>query len=99
MQTIGSWRHNKTWAKQLGQCGRVVAATIVRVAADEQVAFSPYPYLLVDFPIGRKAVIGVQGESFKIGDQVKLVLRKLSREGAEEIISYGLKAEKVNEKS
>lgn len=95
MQTIEYWRKNKDWQQYLGKRAEVIAQTLVHVSAQKQEAFLPYPYLIVDLGIERKELMGVLGESFQIGDQVELVLRKLSQEDPAELISYGLKARKV----
>ena len=48
MQAIEYWRHNKTWAKDLGKKGKVLAATEVFVGAEEQEKQLPYFYVLVE---------------------------------------------------
>ncbi len=95
MKTTESWRNNKNWSKYLGKEGTVISASLMEVAASDQVAFLPYAYLLVDLGEEKISLMGVAGESFEIGDQVKLVLRKIKKEAPEEVIAYGLKAAHV----
>ena len=95
MKTIEYWRSNKKWNKLLGKTGKVITNTFIRVAPPEQEGLAPYSYLLVDFGDQKLEMMGVAHQEFKIGDQVKAVLRKIKKENSEEILVYGLKAEKI----
>ena len=95
MKITESWRSNKNWSKYLGREGKVISTTMMEVAATDQLAFLPYAYMVVDLGESKISVMGVAGETFAIGDRVKLVLRKIKKESQEEIIVYGLKATHV----
>ena len=95
MKITESWRSNKNWSKYLGREGKVISAAMMEVAATDQLAFLPYAYLVVDLGEEKVSVMGVAGAGFAIGDRVKLVLRKIKREAAAEVIVYGLKATHV----
>lgn len=94
MQITEAWRSNKNWSKYLGKRGRVLAVSLMEVAASEQIAFLPYSYLLVDLGDEKISLMGVASQNFSIGDEVEIVLRKIKKEAQAEVIVYGLKAEK-----
>jgi uncharacterized OB-fold protein len=96
MQAIEYWRHNKTWAKDLGKKGKVLAATEVFVGAEEQEKQLPYFYVLVDFGKERKTMMAALGENLRAGDEVEVVFRKLAESTPEAIIHYGLKVRKCS---
>jgi uncharacterized OB-fold protein len=88
------WRLNKTWQKWLGKRGTVIVATTIRVPAEEQSAFAPYDFVLIDFGKVKHSFMGVGHESFQPGDQVRCVLRKLAQPSSAAIIPYGIKVTK-----
>ncbi len=94
MKITEYWRSHQQWSKYLGQKGRVVATSMMEVAASDQSTLVPYAYVLVELEQeqGRISVMGAAGEQFMIGDQVELVLRKIKKEHQHEVIVYGLKA-------
>jgi uncharacterized OB-fold protein len=94
MNILESWRANQQWSTYLGQQGRVLASSHMEVAATDQVGFTPYSYVLVEVAGERLSLMGAVGEDFQAGDQVRIVLRKLKREAAAEVITYGLKVTK-----
>lgn len=96
MQITEAWRSNKNWSKYLGQRAKVLAVSLMEVAASEQVAMLPYAYLLLDLGGEKISMMGVASQNFSIGDEVEIVLRKLKKEAQSEVIVYGLKAEKIS---
>lgn len=94
MKPAQYWRQNKEWKKWLGRSGKVVASTIVRVAAPERTSFTPYSYVLVDFGQERHEFMGVGHQVFEIGQEVECVLRKIAVLSQEELIPYGIKVQK-----
>lgn len=95
MKITESWRAHQKWSQYLGKEGLVLATSMMEVAATERLAFLPYSYLLIDLGEEHISVMGVAHQEFQIGDQVKLVLRKLKAEAESDIIVYGLKALKI----
>ncbi len=95
MQITEYWRSNKNWSKYLGQKGKVLSVTMMEVSASDQTELLSYAYLLVDLGKEKISLMGVAHQKFKIGDEVEIVLRKIKKEAAQEIICYGLKAEKT----
>jgi len=89
------YRQNKTWSTWLGKKGKVLASTIVRVAAPEQAAFTPYSYVLVDFGDAKHEFMGTGNDVFSPGDEVECVLRKIAVPNSQELIPYGIKIQKV----
>lgn len=95
MQITEYWRSNQLWSKNLGKKGKVIAVSMMDVAATDQVSLLPYSYLLIELEDSRISVMGAAHESFKVGDEVELVLRKIKKEATQDIITYGLKAKHV----
>ena len=95
MQITEYWRSNQSWSKKLGKKGKVLAVSMMEVAATDQVSLLPYSYLLVELEDENISVMGAAHESFEVGDEVELVLRKIKKEATQDIITYGLKAEHV----
>ena len=95
MQITEYWRSNQFWSKNLGKKAKVVAVSMMEVAATDQSELLPYAYLLVDLGDEKISVMGAAHEHFKIGDEVELVLRKIKKEATKDIIIYGLKASHV----
>ncbi len=93
------WRQNKDWKNWIGKKGTVIASTIVRVAAPERAAFTPYSYVLVDFKSEKHEFMGTGHEVFKSGDEVICVLRKTAVLEDHELIPYGIKVEKVDKRA
>ena len=96
MQITEYWRANKNWAKYLGKKGKVIAASMMEVAASDQTELLPYAYLLIELEQEKISLMGSAHQQFSIGDEVQIVLRKIKKEAQEEIICYGLKAEKLS---
>ncbi len=94
MQITEYWRSNKTWSKYLGRKAKVLAVSMMDVAATDQVELLPYAYLLLELLDNQEKIsmMGAAHQFFLIGDEVEIVLRKIKKEGPTEIISYGLKA-------
>ena len=95
MQITEYWRSNKQWSKYLGKKAKVLAVSLMEVAASDQATLLPYSYLLLDLGKKKISLMGVAHQEFKVGDEVEIVLRKLKKEAKEEIITYGLKASHV----
>lgn len=94
MQITEYWRSNKNWAKYLGKQGKVLAVSMMDVAATDQTQLLPYAYLLLDLGTEKISLMGAAAETFAVGDLVEIVLRKIKKEQSAEIIAYGLKATK-----
>ncbi|MBU1033336.1 hypothetical protein KKI22_00090 [Patescibacteria group bacterium] len=95
MQITEYWRSNKQWSKYLGKKAKVLAVSLMEVAASDQTSLLPYSYLLLDLGKNKISLMGAAHQEFKVGDEVEIVLRKIKKEAKEEIIVYGLKAEKI----
>ncbi len=95
MQITEYWRSNQLWAKYLGKKAKVIAVSMMEVAATDQTDLLPYAYLLVKIGSEKISLMGAAHQEFQIGDQVELVLRKIKKESTKDIIVYGLKAAHV----
>lgn len=89
------WRHQSTVREWLGRVGTVVGCTSIRTSLPELSYLLPYDFALVDFAGERREVMATTGTKLAVGDQVKMVLRKLGQADASGLIEYGLKLEKV----
>lgn len=96
MKPAAYWRSSKEWSKWLGRRGKVIVATMVTVAAPDQESLTPYAYAIVDFEGEKKEFMGAGNAELRTGDDVECVLRKLSVSQPHELISYGIKVEKVS---
>ncbi len=90
------WRLNKDWSNWIGQRGRVLASTLIRVSSPDCEALLPFSYVVVDFGNDKREMMGADHEVFEIGDEVICVLRKTAVTQDNELIEYGLKVTKVN---
>lgn len=96
MKPAQYWRQNKEWSKWLGRKGKVVASTMVRVAAPDRSLFTPYSYVIVEFGKERHEFMGASNDELVIGDVVECVLRKIGTSEKHELIQYGIKVAKVS---
>ena len=95
MKPAEYWRKQTLWAKHLLKTGTVVQSTLLRVVPTAQAEYAPYSFLIVRVEDDTLEVMGVPGETFESGDQVRLVLRRIAACSDTEPIAYGIKAEKV----
>lgn len=90
------WRANKQWSQWLGKRGTVVASTLIRVAEGALAAWTPYPFVLVEFTDGtRHEYMGTGNQAYEPGDTVECVLRRLAVAGSHEVIPYGIKVQRI----
>lgn len=90
------WRQNAIRQKMLGQVGRVVASTYIRVTATELSLLAPYSYLIVDFGGQRAEMMGAGQQQFKIGDLVRGIWRRITTSDSQGVINYQIKAEPIS---
>lgn len=95
MKPAEYWRKQALWSKHLLKTGTVVQSTLLRVVPGAQSEYAPYSFLIVQVEDNTLEVMGVPGETFESGDQVRLVLRRIAASSDAEPIAYGIKAEKV----
>ena len=88
------WRHQKKINTVLGQEGKIVSFTVVRVAPLEFKQQAPYPVVIVRTKEGKKLVgqlVDWEKKHLKIGQKVKAVYRKIKEPTPEGVIPYGIK--------
>ena len=95
MKPAEYWRKKDSWAGLLLKTATVVQSTHIFVPPKAQAAFAPYSFLLISIEGKKMELMGVPGQEFKKGDQVRLVLRRIASNSESEPIPYGLKAEKI----
>lgn len=99
MKPAQYWRSNKDWNEWLGRTGQVLAVTTIRTGSPEFAYLVPYSYALVDFNGEKKEMLATGNDMLKIGDSVICVLRKMGRTDEKSIIDYGLKVQKLTERT
>lgn len=95
---IKIWRHQKKIARHIGQTGKIVSFTLVRVAPLEFKQQASYPVVIVKMKNGRTMVgqlVDWKNKNLKIGQKVKVVYRKIREPDSEGIIPYGIKFKPV----
>lgn len=95
MKPAEYWRKSKLWHRDILQEGTVIQSTFIHVPPSAQADFAPYSFLVVKLATKTVEVMGVPGVTFKTGDTVRLVLRRVASNQHSEPIPYGLKAEKI----
>ncbi|MBC8312838.1 MAG: Zn-ribbon domain-containing OB-fold protein [Candidatus Cloacimonetes bacterium] len=79
----------------LPENGKIVTFTIIRVAPQQFETEVPYAIAIVELENGVRLttqVVDCNPEKLKIGNEIKLVFRKIQEEGKTGIIKYGYKA-------
>jgi hypothetical protein len=91
------WRNQKYIRDLLGQTGRIVSYTIVRVPPNGFASQAPYPVVLVSLKNNRVTaqLVDYDVKQLKIGQKVQAVLRKTKCIGKEGVIPYGVKFKPV----
>lgn len=88
------WRHQKKVASLLGQQGRIISWTLIRVPPMGFEQEAPYPVILVELQ-GKERIIGQlvdwQENDLKTGKKVEAVYRRISKPDSEGVIPYGIK--------
>lgn len=88
------WRHQKKIARFLGQRGKIISLTLIRVAPLEFKGQAPYPVVVVKMDNGKGMVgqmVDWDEKNLKIGARVRAVYRKIREPDKEGIIPYGIK--------
>lgn len=94
IQPATYWRENKMWKQWIGRRGTVLLCTEVHVAPPGFEWLVPYSYAVVEFGSERREFVAAGQEKLQPGDEVTVVVRKLSQPDASGIIHYGLKVAK-----
>ena len=80
---------------QLSNAGKIITFTIIRVAPEQFATETPYVVAVVETEDGVRITTRIadcQPEEVEIGQPVKLVFRKLQKEGKTGVLCYGYKA-------
>ncbi len=88
------WRRQDEVSKLIGKSGKIVSFALIRVPAKGFEKLAPYPVVIVEFANGKK-ITGQLTEwdknDLKKGKKVIAVLRRLTPQNTESIISYVIK--------
>jgi len=92
------WRNQKHIAKQLGQTGKIISWSLIRVPPEGFSEQAPYPIAVVE--LTGKAKILAQVVDWKInelhrGQKVKTVVRKTIEATQDGVIPYGIKVKPI----
>mgnify|MGYP006357420669 FL=1 len=88
------WRRGKDVSLIIGQEGKILSFTVIRVAAQGFGKESPYPVVIVKMDNGKKLtgqLVDWTEKDLKKGTRVRAVLRKLTPDHTENIIAYVIK--------
>lgn len=88
------WRRSKRVASLLGKEGKILNFTYIRVPSREFVKQAPYPVVIVELRSGERMIgqlVDWQKEDLVSGRKVIAILRRITTDDAEGIISYGIK--------
>lgn len=91
---VKQWRRQQDVSKLIGQEGKILSFTLIRVAAKGFGKESPYPVVIVKMENGKKLtgqLVDWTEKDLKKGTRVKAVLRKLTPDHTENIIAYVIK--------
>jgi uncharacterized protein len=92
------WRRHKSVSNLIGQKGKILQWTMIRVAAKAFVDQVPYPVVIVEFEDGERTIgqlVDYSDAQLKQGQKVEAVLRRLRTEGKEDAIYYHIKFKPV----
>ncbi|MFH0863767.1 MAG: OB-fold domain-containing protein [Candidatus Gottesmanbacteria bacterium] len=88
------WRHQKKVASLLGNKGKIISWTLIRVPPAGYEQEAPYPVVLVELK-DKKRFIGQlvdwQEKNLKLGQPVVVVYRRIRKPDSESVIPYGIK--------
>jgi len=88
------WRRHKNVASLIGQKGRILNWTIIRVPAKSFLDQAPYPVVIAQMGNGENMIgqlVDWQEKDLVFGRGVEAVLRRSRTEGKEDIIYYNIK--------
>jgi len=92
------WRNQKNVQSLLGHMGVVISWTIVRVPPNGHNNQAPYPVVVVELETKRHVTMQMvdwEEKNCRIGQGVKVVLRKISEPSSEGVIPYGVKVKPI----
>ncbi len=88
------WRRQKNTAALIGEKGKILQWTIIRVPAKSFIDQAPYPVVIVKMKNGENMIgqlVDWGQKDLKIGKEVVAVLRRLRTEEKEDVIYYNIK--------
>ncbi len=91
---VKSWRRSKKVASLLGKEGKILHLTYIRVPSREFVKQAPYPVVIVALANEQRMIgqlVDWGQEDLVSGRKVIAILRRITTDDAEGIISYGIK--------
>ncbi len=94
MTPVKLWRRSKKVASLLGKEGKILNFTYIRVPSKEFVKQAPYPVVIVTLANNERMIgqlVDWEKEDLVIGKKVIAVLRRISLDDNEGVISYGIK--------
>lgn len=88
------WRRQKQVSLLIGKTGNLLNWSLIRVPAKGFSSEAPYPIVIVEMPDKKKLIgqlVDYEAADLKKGRKVRAVLRKLTPEHSESVISYTIK--------
>lgn len=93
------WRNQKKIAEHLGKIGLITSFTLIRIPSSGFEKTEPYVVALVRIDKKETLVgqlIDYRAHQLKIGQKVKIVLRRIKKIDKESIIPYGIKFKPIS---
>lgn len=93
------WRRQKEVKKYLGKIGEIISWTIIYVPPSGFKKYAPYPVVIVELENHQKIMgqlVDYDKNELRIGQLIKIVLRRTHETAAEDVIAYGLKFKPIN---
>lgn len=88
------WRNQKHIQSLLGKHGVIVSWTLIRVPPEGFSNQAPYPVVVVQLEDKRRITVQMvdwEPKHCKVGQTVRVVLRRITEPSSEGIIPYGIK--------
>ncbi|HCM82469.1 MAG: hypothetical protein UW37_C0007G0022 [Candidatus Gottesmanbacteria bacterium GW2011_GWA2_44_17] len=92
------WRNQKNVQALLGKTGVIVSWTVVRVPPEGFSNQAPYPVVVVDLEDKKRMSVQMvdwEPKHCRIGQRVRVILRRISETSSEGIIPYGVKVKPI----
>lgn len=92
------WRRQKELRTLLGKKGTILTWTVIYTPGSEFKRYAPFPVAVVKLDSGERitaSLVDCAKEDLKIGNKVKVVLRKIREGDHEDVLVYGIKLKPI----
>lgn len=99
LSPVKIWRNQKDVARLVGQVGKIVGWTVIRVPTGDFTDQAPYPVVLVTLSNGTRVTVQLvdwEPRHLTIGQRVMTVIRRVVQPNTDGVIPYGLKVKPLS---